>query len=121
MSHVVSIQTQVRDAAAVRAACQRLSLPSPNERTVTFFNDEATGLAIELPGWRYPVVCVPAAELRYDNFGGRWGDPAHLDAFLQAYAVERAKLEARRRGCSVTEQPLADGSIMLTVHVGGGS
>ncbi len=35
--------------------------------------------------------------------------------------VEKVKLEARRRGYTATEQPLADGSIKLTVHVGGGS
>ena len=45
---------------------------------------------------------------------------SHLDRFLQAYAVEKAKLEARNRGHSVTEQSLSDGSIKLTVQVTGG-
>lgn len=34
-------------------------------------------------------------------------------------AVEKAKIEARKKGHSVTEQSLADGSIKLTVQVGG--
>ena len=34
-------------------------------------------------------------------------------------AVEKASLEARRQGYCVTEQALADGSIKLTVEVGG--
>jgi hypothetical protein len=38
---------------------------------------------------------------------------------MQAYAVEKARLEARRRGHSVVEQALADGSISLTIRVGG--
>jgi hypothetical protein len=42
-----------------------------------------------------------------------------LDAFLQAYAVEKAKLEARRQGHVVTEQQLSDGSIKLSIQVGG--
>ena len=29
MSHIVRVQTQVKDAAAVQAACQRLGLPAP--------------------------------------------------------------------------------------------
>jgi hypothetical protein len=33
--------------------------------------------------------------------------------------VERARLEARRRGHNVVEQSLADGSIKLTIQVGG--
>ena len=44
-----------------------------------------------------------------------------LDKFLQAYAVERAKAEARRHGHQVVEQQLPNGSIKLTVQVGGAS
>lgn len=112
MSHIVTIQTQVRDAAAVIAACQRLGLPLPVERKVQLFSGSATGLAVELPGWSYPVVCeLPTGNLKYDNFAGVWGDQSELNRFLQSYACERAKIEARRQGHTVTEQPLADGSI----------
>lgn len=48
-----------------------------------------------------------------------WGKQAELDRFLQAYAVEKAKLEARKHGHTVTEQSLMDGSIKLVVQVGG--
>ena len=34
--------------------------------------------------------------MHYDTYRGHWGDPNRLDAFLQAYAVERAKIEARK-------------------------
>jgi hypothetical protein len=50
-----------------------------------------------------------------------WGEQQHLDRFLQAYAVEKARSEARRQGHTVTEQSLADGSIKLIVQVGGGA
>jgi hypothetical protein len=116
MSHIVQIQTQVKDAAAVQAACERLKLPPPLQRSVRLFSGEATGLAVELPGWRYPVVCDTATgELKYDNFEGRWGDAALLQRFLQAYAVEKVKLEARKADQSATEQQLADGSIRVQV------
>lgn len=122
MSHIVEIQTEVRDAAAVAAACRRLALAAPVERTVKLFSGEATGLAVQLPGWRYPVVCDLAhGQLKYDDFGGRWGGRRELDRFLQAYAVEMARLEARRQGHTVTEQTLADGSIRLTVQLAGGA
>lgn len=107
MSHIVTIKTEVRDAAAVRAACQRLGLPATTEGTTQLFSGEATGLAVQLPGWQYPVVAdLATGQLRYDNFGGRWGDQQHLDRFLQAYAVERARAEARRKGHSCLEQVL---------------
>lgn len=122
LSHVVSIVTQVKDAAAVQAACQRLGLPPPVQGTHRLFTSQATGLGVQLSGWRYPVVChTDSGQLEYDNFRGHWGDPAKLDAFLQAYAVERAKAEARRKGHVVTEAKLSDGSIKLTVQVNGGA
>jgi hypothetical protein len=122
MSHIVVIQTQVRDAAAIGAACQRLGLPPPVQRTVRLFSNSASGLAVQLPSWTYPVVCeLPTGTLQYDNYGGKWGAPQELDRFLQAYACEKAKLEARKHGHSVSEQTLADGSIKLTIQVTGGA
>ncbi len=116
LSHIVTIQTKVRDSAAVAAACARLGLPAPQRGTAKLYAGEATGLVVQLPGWVYPaVVDTDSGEVRFDNFEGRWGERAHLDRFLQLYAVERAKLEARRKGYAVAEQQLADGSIRLQI------
>ncbi len=120
MSHTVTIKTEVRDATAVKAACQRLSLPVPVQGTTKLFSGQATGLAVQLPNWRYPVVAdLATGQINFDNYRGRWGDQKHLDSFLQAYAVEKCRIEARKKGHVVTEQSLADGSIKLTVQVGG--
>jgi len=120
LSHTVTIKTEIRDAAAVRAACQRLHLPAPVDGTYELFSSHATGLGVELPDWRYPAVCeLSTGQVRYDNFKGRWGEQKHLDAFLQSYAVEKAKIEARRNGHQVTEAKLPNGSIKLTISVGG--
>jgi hypothetical protein len=122
MSHVVTIQTQIKDATAVRAACQRLGLPQPVQGKTQLFSGEVEGLAVQLSDWVYPLVCNTATgQVQYDNFGGRWGDQKHLDRFLQAYAVEKARLEARKKGYACTEQTLADGSIKLTLQVTGGA
>jgi hypothetical protein len=121
LSHIVSIQTQVRDPTAVAAACQRLGLPPPVRRRVQLFSEMAEGLAVELPGWHYPLVCeIASGNLKFDNYGGEWGDQKELNRFLQAYAVEKARIEAHRQGHTVTEQPLTDGSIKLTIQVTGG-
>ena len=120
MSHIVEIMTEVRDPVAIQAACQRLTLPEPVFGEVKLFTTAATGWAVRLPEWRYPVVCdLNTARIAYDNYEGRWGDPQQLHRFLQGYAVEKAKLEARRKGHSVFEQPLNDGSIKLTIQMGG--
>ena len=120
MSHIVEIKTEIRDEAAVKAACVRLQLAAPEHKTVRLFNAKSTGLCVELPNWQYPVVCnTQTGAVQYDNFNGAWGEQKHLNAFLQAYAVEKAKIEARKKGHSCSETRLEDGSIRVTVRVGG--
>ena len=120
MSHIVHIQTEVRDPIAISSACDRLALPQPIQDEHQLFTKKVTGWGVQLQRWRFPVVCqTETGQVQYDNYEGRWGDPAQLDRFLQGYAIEAAKQEARRQGYSVTEQPLADGSVRLTVQVGG--
>ena len=120
MSHIVEIKTEVRDEAAVKAACVRLQLPTPEHKSVRLFSSTATGLCVQLHGWSYPVVCnLVTGQLQYDNYNGHWGEQQHLHSFLQAYSVEKAKIEARKKGHSVSETRLDDGSIRVTVRVGG--
>lgn len=120
MSHIVTIRTQVRDPAALEAACRRLHLAQPVQGTVTLYSGQATGLIVQLPGWRFPVVIDTAAgQLKFDNFSGSWGEQSQLDRLIQAYACEKAKIEARKAGHSVVEQALSDGSIKLTIQAGG--
>jgi hypothetical protein len=120
VSHIVTIKTEVRDAGAVMAAAKRLGLDEPFEGTVRLFDGESTGLLLKLPGWLYPVVLdTSTGQTQYDNYNGAWGDPKHLDSFLQAYAIEMTKIEARKRGHSVFEQPLPGGSVKLVIQVGG--
>lgn len=122
MSHVVTIEVEIRDASAVRAACRRMKLPEPVHGRHRLFSNEVVGLAVELPEWRYAVVCdLSTGQARYDNYEGRWGDQSHLNAFLQAYSVEKCRIEARKSGHTVTEQALPDGSIKLVVGVQGGA
>ncbi len=119
MSHIVTIQTEVRDVAAINAACRRLQLDQPVLGEHRLYSSTIRGWGVQLPDWRYPIVCqTDTGRIEYDHFQGRWGDPQRLDEFLQSYAVEKAKIEARKRGHTTIEQPLADGSIQLTIHTG---
>jgi hypothetical protein len=120
LSHIVEIKTEVRDKAAVKAACARLQIPTPENKTVRLFSATATGLCVQLQGWNYPVVCnLVTGQVSYDNYNGAWGEQKYLNAFLQAYAVEKAKIEARKKGHTCSETRLEGGSIRVTVRVGG--
>jgi hypothetical protein len=99
LSHIVTVQTKIHDPAAVTATCRRLQLAPPVMGSANLYSGEATGLVLHFPGWEYPVVIDPlTGTITYDNFNGAWGDPGQLQRFRQAYAVEKAKLEASKRG-----------------------
>ncbi len=122
MSHIVTIKTEVRDLAAITAACRRLAIDAPIEGTAQLYSGPMSGLLVRLPDWLYPVVIDTASgSVRYDNYGGAWGDEKHLHRFLQMYAVERARAEARKKNYVTTEQSLADGSILVEIEIGGQS
>lgn len=120
MSHIVTVQVEVRDLEAVRSACRRLELPEPVHGKVELYEKEVEGWQVRLPDWSYPIVCnLDSGEVRYDNFEGSWGDQKYLDRFVQTYSIEKATLEARKKGYSVYEQPLEDGSVKLNINIGG--
>jgi hypothetical protein len=119
LSHVVTIQTKVHDPAAVAAACRRLALAEPVQGTARLYSAQVSGLLVHLPGWRYPAVLdTRTGTIHFDHFGGRWGEPAQLDRFLQAYAVEKTTQEARRKSYTIHEQQLPDGSIQVQLREG---
>jgi len=116
MSHVVTVKCQLRDPIAIAAACHRLGLAAPVEGTAQLFSGQESGLIVQFPGWNHPaVIDVASGEIRCDTYEGKWGDRVPLDAFLQMYAVERTKIEARKKGHAVTETTLQDGSIRLQI------
>jgi hypothetical protein len=94
-------------------------LPEPVQDTADLFSGQATGLLVRLPGWLYPAVIDTASgRIQFDNDNGAWGDETQLHRFLQAYVVERSRIEARKKGYVTTEQSLTDGSIMVEIEVG---
>ena len=116
MSHLVTVAVEVRDRDALAAACRRLQLPQPEHQSVRFYDGSVVaGEAVQLPGWRYPVVFDLEGGVKLDDFEGRWGERRHFDALLQSYAVEKTRIEARRAGHTVRETELPGGGIKLTI------
>jgi len=118
LSHVVRIETQVRDRHAVERACDRLGLAAPIEGEAKVYATFKKGLLVHFQDWEFPIVCdLATGQVEYDNFQGNWGDPKRLDQFLQQYAIAKSTIEARKRGYSVIEQPLTGGSVRLVIGV----
>lgn len=121
MSHIVQIQTQVKDIEAVKAACRRLSIAAPKIGTAHLFTGKRTGIIVELTGWHYPIVIEPdTGTIHFDHYEGEWGNPQELDRFKQAYAIAKATIEARKKGHTVRETRRTNGTVELEVLVKGG-
>jgi hypothetical protein len=138
VSHIVTIKTEIRDLAAVRAVCKRFKWEfregqtryqwfgtymgdAPLPEGVTVADLGTCTHAIHVPGCRYEIgiVAKPGGyDLRWDYWetaikNAMGGPEAHR--FQQAYAIEKAKIEARKQGHSVTEQPQKNGTIRLII------
>jgi len=102
MSHTMNIQLELHDKDALLAACERLGLTMTEGRHKLYASTEE-GIAISLPGWKYPVVVKGDGTVAYDNYNGRWGDISQLNKLKAYYGLEKAKIEARKKGYSVYE------------------
>jgi hypothetical protein len=102
MSHIVTLQTKVYDPVAIANACQRLGFAQPIRGTAELFSGQATGLLLQLPEWQYPaVIDTTSGVIHFDTYEGAWGDRAHLDRFLQRYAVENT-YQSQCTSCEVS-------------------
>lgn len=142
MSHITKIDIEVTDLIALKAACRRLGFTfAEGQKTYAWFGRFVgdaplpEGLSIEDLGRCDHAIGIPGAEyeigvraersgfrLLWDSYerGGleqKVGKGAGL--LKQAYGIEKAKIEARRKGYSVYESRKADGSITLKIQLGG--
>jgi len=92
-----------------------MGLKVEENAVVELYSSTHKGLAVHLPGWRYPVVVEEDGTLYYDNYGGRWGRIEELRKLQNRYGAELVKKEARKRGLSVREKVEADGTIVVEV------
>jgi len=98
----MNIKIELHDREALEYACQRLGLTIIEGKHKLYSSTEE-GLAVCLSGWKYPVVIKNDGTIAYDNYSGSWGKPEELNKLRAYYGVEKAKIEARKKGYSVYE------------------
>ena len=121
ISHTVTIKTEVRDAAAVKAACERLRTGRSPCRAKPAFQRrsrracrEAARLVVSGRCRISPPVNWPMTTSMATGATGR-----NWIVCFKPTRLRNAASRARKKGHVVTESQLADGSIKLTVQVGG--
>ena len=124
MSHISKIELEVNDLATLKRACARMGLRFvENQKTFKWFGyDEGRcDHAIKVPGAAYEIGVTKAGtlyELQCDYYDSALSNVIGQNSGLlkQAYAIERTKVEARRKGYSIIEKK-TDSGIRLHVRV----
>jgi hypothetical protein len=147
VSHIVTIQAELRDLAAIKAACKRLGWEFvANKETFEWygryvgdypvFQQQLLDLGIEVtdygkcthaikvPGARYEIGLVAKGN-KFVPLWDTWRpgglqdvtNETGMNGFLAAYAVEKTKLEARRKGYQVKEHKADNGNVELEITV----
>ena len=116
MSHISKIELEVKDLAVLNRACSRLGLEFvKGQKSFKWFGKEAScDHAVKIPGASYEVGVVKTGgsyELRCDYYDARIEEKIGRrgGALKQAYAVEKVKVEARRKGYFVVEKKTQSG------------
>jgi hypothetical protein len=120
MSHFTSIQTQIKDIEALRAACGELGLTVlANARARGFGgNLEHGDYVIQLKG-PYDIAANRQSDGNFGLATDWWEGHVEKEVgpnfgrLFQLYAVHKATREARKRGLTVQRTQRSDGSIKL--------
>lgn len=108
------VVSQHKGAHFVSTRGTRVATAAEAQGTFRQYSESPTGIGIKLPDWQYPVVVGADGVLAVDNFDGRWGDQAHLDALVQAYSIAKTRQEAAASNMLLaSERQLADGTVVL--------
>ena len=104
MSHTMNIKLELCDQEAVKAAAERLGIRVDSEtKTHAIYMTTKSGKAIFFNNWKFPAVLQEDGSIAYDNYNGAWGNIDRLNEFVAYYGLEKAKIEARKKGYSVIE------------------
>lgn len=122
MSHFTTIQTQIRDISALRAACGELGLEVLTKANARGYgrNTRKGDLVIRLNG-PYDIAVNQQDDRRFCLSTDWWNGHVEREVgkgygtLLQLYGVHKAQAEARRKGYTTRRQKLKDGSIKLTI------
>lgn len=122
MSHFTTIDVQIKDIQALRAACSELGLELVENADARGWNGNTRhgDLVIRLKG-PYDVALNRSAYGTYASSADLWNGHVErelgpgLGRLRQLYGVHKTAIEARARGLHVRRQALTDGRIRLTL------
>ena len=119
MSHTVKSKIELKNAAALRAAVEKMGGQYLGHGSAQLYDGATvTGNRFTLPGWHYPLTAEASGHLAYDDYNGQWGNPNDIPRLTGHYAIEAARAEAAAQCWMSEDKP--DGSLLI-YHPDGGT
>ena len=126
MSHFTTIQTQIKDVTALRAACNEMKLPFLTNADARGYGNQTRhgDFVIKLRG-PYDIAVNRQPDGTFSLTTDWWQGHVEQEVgpnfgkLLQLYAVHKATAEARMKGFSVLRQPQRNGGVKLVLLAGG--
>ena len=127
MSHFTTVSAELKDLEAVKSAVARLGFElRENVECRYYYGTQRKGLVISLPG-EYDASLEKQTDGSYrlvaDWYGGQVAESLGESGaiLLQAYAVEKARIEGRKRGFSVSERQEGEDVLVTLRDPAGGA
>jgi hypothetical protein len=117
MSHTMNIVTELKDYDAIAIACSRLGFKLLGVGKHHLYGSEESGLAVQIPGWNYPVVIHADGTVAYDTYNGQWGNEKQLTQLIDVYGLEKARMEAQKLGYTCFESVNENNELELEVVI----
>jgi hypothetical protein len=120
MSHFTTIKTRILDIEALRSACKEMGLTLLQNTEARGYgqNTRKGDFVIKLDG-PYDIAVNKQPDNTYGLSTDWWNGHVekevgkHYGKLLQLYGVQKASMEARKKGYSVLRRQKQDGSIKL--------
>ena len=105
MSHIATMKINFKNKAALIAACKTLNLlyQEGNQSVKLYAGSVQCDFSFKLKGWEYPIAILDD-EIKYDHYGGNWGDIARLTEFQNEYSKQVVIQKAQELGWAWMEQ-----------------
>jgi len=125
MSHITTLEIEIRDLTALRAACARLGLVfAENQKTYRHYYGVGNCVhAVSSSKFQYEIGVIEEKngtyKLAYDGWKSGGIEAVlgkDLGKLKQAYAAEATKIAARRRGFSIIEKLDGEGNIQILLR-----
>ena len=116
-SHTMTVKVELSNREAFKRAVESMGGNVGGIGRHTMFDGtKVDGRAFNLPGWKMDLILTDKNGLKFDDYNGRWGNPADVGKLENAYGIAAAEMAAETLGWTCERV----GDVLRVFHPSGG-